>query len=115
MDNWNVGEYNPHPRASKTAGRGGLVSSNGEGRPNQTKSRPRPVHRMHANLLPPAWALCLSAFERELTPQQFATWIRPLSCADEGGTLKLLAPNRFVLQWVRDRFSSRGLVRVCGA
>ncbi len=62
---------------------------------------------MHANLLPPAWALCLSAFERELTPQQFATWIRPLSCADEGGTLKLVAPNRFVLQWVRDRFSNR--------
>jgi chromosomal replication initiator protein len=62
---------------------------------------------MHADLLPPAWALCLSAFERELTPQQFATWIRPLSCADEGGTLKLVAPNRFVLQWVRDRFSSR--------
>ena len=62
---------------------------------------------MHANLLPPAWALCLTAFERELTPQQFATWIRPLSCADEGGTLKLVAPNRFVLQWVRDRFSNR--------
>ncbi len=62
---------------------------------------------MHAELQPPAWALCLSAFERELTPQQFATWIRPLSCADEGGTLKLLAPNRFVLQWVRDRFSNR--------
>ena len=62
---------------------------------------------MHANLLPPAWALCLAAFERELTPQQFATWIRPLSCADEGGTLKLRAPNRFVLQWVRDRFSNR--------
>jgi chromosomal replication initiator protein len=62
---------------------------------------------MHADLLPPAWALCLTAFERELTPQQFATWIRPLSCADEGGTLKLLAPNRFVLQWVRDRFSNR--------
>ncbi len=62
---------------------------------------------MHTDLLPPAWALCLSAFERELTPQQFATWIRPLSCADEGGTLKLVAPNRFVLQWVRDRFSNR--------
>ena len=62
---------------------------------------------MHADLHPPAWTLCLSAFERELTPQQFATWIRPLSCADEGGTLKLLAPNRFVLQWVRDRFSNR--------
>ena len=53
---------------------------------------------MHADLQPPAWALCLSAFERELTPQQFATWIRPLSCAEEGGTLKLRAPNRFILQ-----------------
>ena len=63
--------------------------------------RQGPARRMHADLLPPAWALCLAAFERELTPQQFATWIRPLSCADEGGTLKLRAPNRFVLQWVK--------------
>ena len=62
---------------------------------------------MHVDQQPPAWALCLSAFERELTPQQFATWIRPLSCAEEGGTLKLRAPNRFILQWVRDRFSNR--------
>src|SRR5664279_5496844 len=55
----------------------------------------------------PAWDTCLTAFESELTPQQFATWIRPLSCAEEPGALKLLAPNRFVLQWVRDRFGSR--------
>jgi len=55
----------------------------------------------------PAWTRCLDAFERELTPQQFTTWIRPLTCADEGGTLRLFAPNRFVLQWVKDRFGSR--------
>jgi chromosomal replication initiator protein len=55
----------------------------------------------------PAWDTCLTAFASELTPQQFATWIRPLSCAEEPGALKLLAPNRFVLQWVRDRFGSR--------
>jgi len=57
--------------------------------------------------LSPAWTRCLDAFERELTPQQFTTWIRPLTCADEGETLRLFAPNRFVLQWVKDRFGSR--------
>ena len=56
---------------------------------------------------PPAWAACLSAFERELTPQQFATWIRPLNCAGDSGRLRLTAPNRFVLQWVKDRFGDR--------
>src|SRR5438105_2211635 len=56
---------------------------------------------------PPAWAACLAAFQQELTPQQFATWIRPLACADDAGKLKLIAPNRFVLQWVKDRFGSR--------
>ena len=60
-----------------------------------------------ASQTPPAWAACLLAFERELTPQQFATWIRPLSCADESGCLRLIAPNRFVLQWVKDRFGGR--------
>ena len=54
-----------------------------------------------------AWAACLHAFERELTPQQFATWIRPLACSDEAGRLRLTAPNRFVLQWVKDRFGGR--------
>jgi chromosomal replication initiator protein len=62
---------------------------------------------VHPASLPPAWAACLSAFERELTPQQFATWIRPLTCADEPGRLRLTAPNRFVLQWVKDRFGRR--------
>ena len=56
---------------------------------------------------PAAWTACLSAFERELTPQQFATWIRPLAAEPGLGSLKLKAPNRFVLQWVKDRFGSR--------
>ena len=55
----------------------------------------------------PAWSACLTAFERELTPQQFATWIRPLACTNESGRLRLIAPNRFVLQWVKDRFGGR--------
>jgi chromosomal replication initiator protein len=62
---------------------------------------------VHSASHPPAWAACLVAFERELTPQQFATWIRPLACADEPGRLRLTAPNRFVLQWVKDRFGGR--------
>jgi chromosomal replication initiator protein len=62
---------------------------------------------VHSASPPPAWAACLDAFERELTPQQFATWIRPLACADESGRLRLTAPNRFVLQWVKDRFGGR--------
>jgi len=66
--------------------------------------RPFPLHSVPQS---PAWTACLLAFERELTPQQFATWIRPLSCADESGRLRLIAPNRFVLQWVKDRFGGR--------
>jgi chromosomal replication initiator protein len=62
---------------------------------------------MQTALPPPAWAACLAAFERDLTPQQFATWIRPLACADRAGGLRLTAPNRFVLQWVKDRFGPR--------
>jgi len=56
---------------------------------------------------PASWDACLAAFERELTPQQFATWIRPLACETKGGHWTLRAPNRFVLQWVKQRFGHR--------
>jgi len=56
---------------------------------------------------PAAWSACLDAFARELTPQQFLTWIQPLACRQEGSGLVLTAPNRFVLQWVKDRFGAR--------
>jgi chromosomal replication initiator protein len=39
-----------------------------------------------------------------LSPQQFNTWIRPLQSIEEQNTLKLLAPNRFVLDWVRNHY-----------
>jgi len=55
----------------------------------------------------PVWTACLAAFSRELTPQQFATWIRPLTAETSGQTLTLVAPNRFVLQWVKERFAGR--------
>jgi chromosomal replication initiator protein len=54
------------------------------------------------------WQSCLQALEKELPPQQFSTWIRPLRAASaDAGELRLLAPNRFVMQWVKDRFLSR--------
>jgi chromosomal replication initiator protein len=56
---------------------------------------------------PSIWTACLQAFERDLPAQQFATWIRPLACVREGETLRVVAPNRFVLQWVRDRYGAR--------
>ena len=54
------------------------------------------------------WESCLRRLEQELPAQQFNTWIRPL--APEGGatdTLILAAPNRFVLELVRERFAAR--------
>src|SRR5881394_1131398 len=53
------------------------------------------------------WQRCLDAFQEELTPQQFNTWIRPLALESAGGGYRLLAHNRFVLQWVKERFLLR--------
>ncbi len=53
------------------------------------------------------WQRCLDAFREELTPQQFNTWIRPLAIEGAGDGYRLLAPNRFVLQWVKERFGER--------
>ena len=56
------------------------------------------------------WDACLRRLENELPAQQFNTWIRPLSAdaaAMESGTLILSAPNRFILDLVRERFAAR--------
>jgi chromosomal replication initiator protein len=54
------------------------------------------------------WRSCLSQFEKELPPQQFITWIKPLTIQANGdAALSILAPNRFVLQWIRDKFFTR--------
>jgi chromosomal replication initiator protein len=56
------------------------------------------------------WSFCLNRLEHELPPQQFNTWIKALQAGDsqaEGPALRLTAPNRFVLQWVRERYVSR--------
>ena len=55
------------------------------------------------------WHACLRRLEQELPAQQFSTWIRPLqaeSAAPDSCVLVLTAPNRFVLELVRERFVS---------
>ena len=53
------------------------------------------------------WSTCLGRFKQELSTQQFNTWIKPLRCEVVEGGLRLLAPNRFVQQWVKDRFMGK--------
>ncbi len=55
------------------------------------------------------WDACLRRLEQELPAQQFNTWIRPLApdAGSAADTLVLAAPNRFVLELVRERFSAR--------
>jgi chromosomal replication initiator protein len=53
------------------------------------------------------WQQCLARLQDELPSQQFNTWIRPLKVNEEGRVIQLLAPNRFVQDWVRDKYFSR--------
>ena len=56
----------------------------------------------------PVWQQCCSRLQQELPSQQFNTWIRPL-LAEHGqdGTFRLTAPNRFIKDWVNDKFAER--------
>ncbi len=53
------------------------------------------------------WSECMDRLETELTAQQFNTWIRPLQSDINGNQINLYAPNRFVLDWVMEKFLSR--------
>lgn len=53
------------------------------------------------------WVACLGRFQEELSAQQFNTWIKPLHFKVDEQSLTLFAPNRFVQQWVKDKFLSR--------
>ena len=59
------------------------------------------------SLLPPQpdlWQQCLSQLESELPEQQLNMWIRPLQAVNQEGVLRLLAPNRFVRDWVHKHY-----------
>lgn len=53
------------------------------------------------------WEKCLGSLESEFPSQQFNTWIRPIQAEHSDGKLVLFAPNRFVLDWIVERFLSR--------
>ncbi|MAR92636.1 MAG: chromosomal replication initiator protein DnaA [Pseudomonadales bacterium] len=53
------------------------------------------------------WHQCLDRLQEELPSQQFNMWIRPLQAEVDGVELRLLAPNRFVLDWVNEKFLGR--------
>jgi chromosomal replication initiator protein len=83
VDNWPVGDYNgglflPH----RLAIRGRLVSVE-------------------------LWQQCVELLRDELPAQQFNTWIRPLQVEAEGDELRVYAPNRFVLDWVNEKYLTR--------
>ncbi len=58
-------------------------------------------------MTPSFWQKCLDALEHELSPQQFNTWIRPLQAEVSEDRVRLFAPNRFVMDWVTERFQAR--------
>ncbi|WKE65682.1 chromosomal replication initiator protein DnaA [Gallaecimonas kandeliae] len=53
------------------------------------------------------WQQCLERLQDELPTQQFSMWIRPLQVELGDEVLTLFAPNRFVLDWVRDKYMGR--------
>jgi chromosomal replication initiator protein len=52
------------------------------------------------------WKTCLVKLEKEISTSDFNTWIRPLQVIEETNRIRLLAPNRFVLDWVKEQHLS---------
>jgi chromosomal replication initiator protein len=61
------------------------------------------------------WNRCIRDLQAELPEQQFNTWIRPLQAVEEGRVLRLLAPNRFVVDWLQEHYIQRILEIVDGS
>ncbi|TMP64874.1 chromosomal replication initiator protein DnaA, partial [Pseudoalteromonas ruthenica] len=60
---------------------------------------------------------CLYVLQDELPSQQFSMWVRPLQAESTDDTLTIYAPNRFVLDWVREKYLNRInelLIEICG-
>src|SRR5690606_35509514 len=53
------------------------------------------------------WQQCVGLLRDELPAQQFNTWIRPLQVESAGDELRVYAPNRFVLDWVNEKYMVR--------
>jgi chromosomal replication initiator protein len=55
----------------------------------------------------PIWKNCLSLLERELTAQQFNTWIKPLQLVNTADESVVYAPNKYILETVERQFSDK--------
>ena len=53
------------------------------------------------------WDRCIRELQAELPEDQFNTWIRPLQADENPDTLRLLAPNRFVVDWLNQHYVER--------
>ncbi len=53
------------------------------------------------------WTKCQKFLQDELPPTEFSTWIRPLKASNDNKKLYLQAPNRFVLDWVKEKYLPR--------
>lgn len=56
------------------------------------------------------WQDCLEHFKQELSSQQFNTWIKPIKFESSADSIQLIVPNRFVQQWIKEKFLRRILV-----
>ncbi len=50
------------------------------------------------------WNKCVEQLESELSDQEFSTWIRPLQADESETEIRLFAPNKFVLDWVKNHY-----------
>jgi chromosomal replication initiator protein len=68
---------------------------------------------MGFNVPESVWSQCQSQLRDELPEQQYNTWIRPLtvhapsSSRGDGVVVQLVAPNRFIEDWVKNKFFAR--------
>ena len=60
-----------------------------------------------SNSMSSIWDNCLTKLENEIAGSDFSTWIRPLQALESDGQIKLLAPNRFVLDWVKQHYFAK--------
>lgn len=53
------------------------------------------------------WKKCIVRLQDEMPSEEFGTWIRPLQAELKNNELRLLAPNRFVVDWINEKFLNR--------
>jgi chromosomal replication initiator protein len=58
------------------------------------------------------WDACAAALKQDLTGAEYSTWIMPLQARESDGAMCLLAPNRFVKDWVKQHYEQR-ITRLC--